>query len=343
MLIIGLIPLITALFIKSDKHGMRIKKEEHPRLFRLIEDVAEQLNVSLPDEILLIPTDEIFVSGIFRKRLVIGIAALRNLKTSELKAIIAHEFGHLYGNDTVIGGGLYRISMSLDKAVSFGKACVETSSLYIMGIGLIIMAFYKAYYYLFNLVIFAYSRQAEYRADFFAAGTSGKDNFCNGLINYASFTGYFNHISQGAMIKMLEEEKAFVNIYDVVYTIYKKEGIEKMNKNMIESNESHIFAAHPRLKDRISMFGNIDTKRIGEPATELFDNYENLEKTMTEALTKDLHAKVTLIKLYNDARLREGRCRHCGSQFTYLSDLLKHEAGHEEDKKSEKILPEKTG
>src|SRR3989344_9492577 len=74
LVIIGLIPLIYALSVKSDEQGFEAKEKDFPELFNCVREIAEEFNIKMPSKILILPTEEIFVTGVLKKKIGVGIA-----------------------------------------------------------------------------------------------------------------------------------------------------------------------------------------------------------------------------------------------------------------------------
>lgn len=325
--IVGFVPLIFALFIKHEDRGYKIKEGDFSKLFKMVREVSDDLGVKMPDEIHILPTDEIYVTGLFKRKLGIGIVALRELSPEEFKSILAHEFGHLYGNDTIVGALLSKIQISLDKSSKFGKAWWDYVPFAEFAIiGLAITGFAKGYTFLFNVILSVYSRQVEYRADYVASSLSGKETFGIALLNYSAYVTYFNEVGYNAIINQLYEGREFVNIYESVYNAYKKEDIKRIRKLVFENDKGGVFSSHPTLNKRLSSIGlsKIDIKinKGKKNALSFIDESEQAEKELTKILTNNMHVNL----LYADAIQREGRCRYCGEQFEQLNELLEHEA-----------------
>jgi heat shock protein HtpX len=330
LLAIGIVPLVAVLFVKTEKHGVPVTKKDHPKLFEIIESVSKEIGTSEPNEVLITPSAEISVGGIFSKRLTIGIVGLRNLNLEEFKSILSHEFGHLYGKDTIVGRFLWSISYSLEKAANFGKKFWDAVPILNFAIfGIIIMLFYMLYYYIFNTVVFFYSRQLEHRADIIAIQISGKNNFYHGLLGYSTFVAFFNQTGYNSMINLLNEKKMFINIYESVYTAYEKEDIETLQKNIIRNEKISIFSSHPSIESRLKRLGKVEPRHRTKSAMVLFTDYKEIEKKMTKELTDYVNKQITIKKLYEEAKARQGKCRYCSKQFRYLKDLIEHENEHE--------------
>ena len=325
--ILGFIPLLFALFVKHEDRGNKINEKDFSKLFKLVKEVSSDLGVKMPDEIQILPTDEIYVTGLFRRKLGIGIVALRELTPEEFKSILAHEFGHLYGNDTIIGALLARIQISLDKSSKFGKAWWDYVPLAELAIiGLAITGFAKGYTFLFNIILSVYSRQVEYRADYIASTLSGNETFGLALLNYSAYVTYFNEVGYNAIVNQIYEGREFVNIYESVYKVYKKEDVKKIKKLVFDNDKGGIFSSHPTLNRRLASIGlskiDIKVNKGTKNALSFIDKSEQAEKELTKILTNNMHVNL----LYADAVQREGRCRYCGEQFEQLNELLEHES-----------------
>lgn len=99
-----LIKFIFSPAIKIDRSQfLEIKKEQQPALFELIHETVGEVKTNFPKKVYLTADinasvfyDATFWSMFFpvRKNLMIGIGLMNSVSTIELKAILAHEFGH---------------------------------------------------------------------------------------------------------------------------------------------------------------------------------------------------------------------------------------------------------
>lgn len=321
----GVIPLIVALSTKFQDEGYNIHKDKFPNFVKAIREVSERIGVKMPDEIQILPTEEIYVTGLFKRKLGVGIVGLRSLSSQEFKSILAHEFGHLYGKDTIIGSFLARIHLSLEKSSNFGKAwwnVIPFAELAV--IGLFITAFAKSYSFIFKVIISIYSRQVEYRADYVASQFADKETFGRGLVNYSAYSTYFEQVGYNSVVNLLSQGRQFVNVYQSVYMAYLKEDHKNIKQTIIENEKSKLFSSHPPIRNRLKTIGisNLNLKSNDKKdASSLLDHREQLEKEMTLILTRDMHVNI----LYADAVAREGKCKYCGEQFEQLQGLLEHE------------------
>jgi Zn-dependent protease with chaperone function len=336
--IASLIPLFIIFFKKSKLPGIKLKKKDHPKLFDLFEEVAQVTKTSLPKEVYLTPDSGIFVTGAFTKKISIGIAALRELSVDEFKAIVAHEFGHFYGNDTIVGGFFQRVGRSLEMSSHFGKKVWDAIPiLNVAIIGVVIMVFFKIYSYIFHIVNFTYSRQIEYRADYVAAQVAGNNNFRNGLLKYVAFSKFFNVVAYNRIINLLSKNKAYVNVYDVMHKQYLKQDIKKNTKIILETSIWNLFSTHPPLKSRINAIEETKIMNSSGEAITLFNDFKKLEEKMTGTISHQVYDHIKIKHEYDEAVKRMGKCRYCQKQFNKLDKLLKHE---NDCKKSNDVVKE---
>lgn len=100
--------------------GPRLTPAAQPQLFGLIERIARTTRQRVPGEIYLTNAVEAWVArrGGFlaigsRKVMGLGLPLLQALSVPELTAVLAHEFGHFYGADTLLGTWVHHTRASL--------------------------------------------------------------------------------------------------------------------------------------------------------------------------------------------------------------------------------------
>ena len=165
--------------------AQKIKKEDHPRLFNVVEEmvIASQLP-KIPDIYIMDdPAPNAFATGRNLENCAVAITTglLNKLNRDELQGVIAHEIGHIKNRDilfmSMIGVMLGAIVMIADITMRTmfyggGRRRSRTSSeggqaqavILIIGIILMILAPFLA-----QIIYFAASRKREYLADASAA------------------------------------------------------------------------------------------------------------------------------------------------------------------------------
>lgn len=109
---------------KFEPPGPELSEEEHPRLFELIRDVAKRTDQEMPSEVYLVGDVNAFVMqrggvmGFFSRRVMgLGLPLLSLLTVSELRGVLAHEFGHYHGGDTKLGPWIYKTRGAIGRTI----------------------------------------------------------------------------------------------------------------------------------------------------------------------------------------------------------------------------------
>jgi len=109
---------------RFEEPGPRLDPAEHPRLFELLEQVAHETGQRLPEEVYLVDDVTAFVAprggwmGIGSRRVMgIGLPLLCGLTPEELRAVIAHEFGHFAGREMLLGPWIHKARATMLRTV----------------------------------------------------------------------------------------------------------------------------------------------------------------------------------------------------------------------------------
>lgn len=125
--ILGAIAIFSAIRPRRDRYaitGQRITKNDQPSLFLQIENIAKLTRQRIPEEVYVVPdvTAAVVqrggVGGVGGNRvLILGLPLLGLLTRVQFKSVLAHEFGHYDGGDTVLGPWLYRTRIAVVRTV----------------------------------------------------------------------------------------------------------------------------------------------------------------------------------------------------------------------------------
>lgn len=149
-----------------------------------VQEIAQRLHITMPEVwVYDSPDPNAFATGPSKNNSMVAVSTglLQNLREDEVKAVLAHEMGHVYNGDmfatTVLAGLMntfvYYIAMWVQRffaerdqaALGFGLSLV-------LQIVISILA---------SIVISWFSRQREFGADAFAARVYGKDSMIGAL------------------------------------------------------------------------------------------------------------------------------------------------------------------
>jgi Zn-dependent protease with chaperone function len=151
--------------------GPRLNPAGQPRLFAELEGVARAVGEAMPEEVYVTPEMNAGVLQRGRRRvMVLGLPLMQVMTVSQMRAVLAHEFGHYYGGDTRLGPWIYRTREAIERTLSGlsrNSAFLQLPFLW--------------YGRLFLRVTQAVSRQQELAADALAARTVGAAPMIDGL------------------------------------------------------------------------------------------------------------------------------------------------------------------
>ena len=211
-LIVGVVSAVLALFmIKSlfairktqDPDGLEVTAQDEPKLFQFLNTLADEIGAPRPHRVFLTPQVnaavfyDLSLLNLFfpsKKNLIVGMGLVNSLNLGELKAVLAHEFGHFAQGSMLVGRWVYIAQQIivhmvatrdwLDKGVSLlGRFDIRVAWIgWILAI--VIWSIRSVVDTLFRVIIIAeraLSREMEFNADLVAVSVSGSDALVNAL------------------------------------------------------------------------------------------------------------------------------------------------------------------
>ncbi|PJZ53779.1 M48 family metallopeptidase [Leptospira adleri] len=203
--LISLFMIKALFFVKKGSMGdeYEITEKDQPQLFQFLYQLADETGAPRPHRVFLSPQvnacvfyDLSMLNFFFpsKKNLEIGLALVNVLSISELKAVLAHEFGHFAQKSMAVGNWVYiaqQIAAHLiarrDALDDFLRS-VSRFDIRVAWIGwilrLVIWSLRSAMESFFNLVVLAQralSREMEFQADLVAVSVTGSDALIHAL------------------------------------------------------------------------------------------------------------------------------------------------------------------
>jgi len=189
-------------------------------IFGSVQDIAQRLQITMPEVwIYDSPDPNAFATGPSKNNSMVAVSTglLHNLKKDEVKAVLAHEMGHVYNGDmfvtTVLAGLMntfvYYIAMWVRRffaernqaALGFGLSLVLQIIVSILA----------------SIVISWFSRRREFGADAFAAKVYGKDSMIGALQAIDRWVTHtqFQHSPQDALatMKISGQSSGFMSLF----------------------------------------------------------------------------------------------------------------------------------
>lgn len=234
--------------------GPKLTRHEHPKLFEQIEGVAHAVNQEVPAEVFLIHDVNASVGqrgGIMgfgsRRVMCLGLPLLRHLTIPELRAVLAHEFGHYHSGDTKAGPWIYKTRSVIVRTIeSLGGEGGQSTPLQLPFIW---------YGKLFTRITHAISRRQEFIADELAARAVGSAPLISGLRKVQgvglAFEGFWANeyipvLDAGYMPSLLAGFDKFVQAKPVA------EAVAKHLEEELQGRKANPYDSHPPLKERIT-------------------------------------------------------------------------------------------
>ncbi|NOY28330.1 MAG: M48 family metalloprotease [Oligoflexia bacterium] len=279
-------------FDRFEAPGPRLLPQQHPALFAVLEEVAAQTAQAMPREVYLVSGVNAFVSqrggimGLGSRRVMgLGLPLMQVLDVAQLRAVIAHEFGHFHGGDTALGPWVYKTRAALGRTVSnLGKTRHAL-------IGLVQKPF-LAYQRLFLRLTLSVSRAQEIAADRLAARTQGAAPLAQGLsVVYGAglaYDGYFRNEILPAL------DAGYRPPYARGFAIFLQQPalrkvIDDALTQALESGETDSMDTHPALRDRLAALAELPAGESQDerPATELLSDLDLVEHQLLANLFVD--------------------------------------------------------
>jgi Zn-dependent protease with chaperone function len=293
-------------FDKFEPPGPELKESAHPELFAMIRGVAKATGQAMPVHVYGVLEVNAFVAerggimGIGSKRVMgIGLGLLNAFTVDEVRAVIAHEFGHFHGGDTRLGPWVYKTRAGMGRAVinlqntmqSVGD--IEALQLLLA----IVEAPFRWMALGYMRLASAVSRAQEFSADAVAARTIGTAPVLAGFGKLAGTAAALDAyleteigtlVEHGVLPPVLSGARQFVEA--------NRAKLAEIDADHAKLGEASPFDSHPPLSERIAaieaLAGKVG-KQVGaadeRPAISLIRYPEKLVRELiTERLSKPL-------------------------------------------------------
>ena len=206
----------------SSELGMAAAKTDYPALWDMAEQCADNVGAAPPDNILVGMSANFYVTenpvsllGQWRspvvdgRTLYVSAPLLRLMNLDETKAVLAHEFAHFTGRDTVYSTQIAPVYTSLTSGIQAIKSELDWS---IKGIVLILpMLITLAYHGMFRILDNAISRRRELRCDEIASKVIGRVHISDGLLKVVGYGTVLSENVDGHFVSLMRENRTFQN------------------------------------------------------------------------------------------------------------------------------------
>ena len=290
--IVGAGAILWAIIPRIDRFhapGPSLTRKDQPRLFTTLDDVARLAEQEMPPEVYLVAEMNAWVAqrgGIMgfgsRRVMGLGLPLMQTLSVSQMRAVLAHEFGHYHGGDTALGPWIYKTRAAIFRTVHG----VSHSTL--------LSKPFEWYGKAFLRITHAISRRQEYAADALAARISGTTTAIEALkaVHGAgmAFEPYWHSevvpaIQKGFRPPLAEGFRQFVAAPPIASNV-----VQAIEKEIAEGKVDP-YDTHPPLRDRIAALeAERPVSHRGDdraPAISLLDNVSALEQALLDEMVID--------------------------------------------------------
>ncbi|SDH90473.1 Zn-dependent protease with chaperone function [Chryseobacterium taeanense] len=294
--------LIKFIFIKnnySNRHLVEVDRRKQPELFALIDEIVAETSVKMPGKVFLSPDVNASVSynSLFwsmflpvKKNLTIGVGLINSTTVGELKAVLAHEFGHFSQRSMKIGGYVNQAEKIIFDTVYNNREYEQTikngSGYWAFQLsGMISVGFISVFQYILKFssdFIFqnnaSLRREMEFHADAVATYVTNPKEQISSLLRLDLSNAAFNSSflfyteSNGKYLpeNLFENQTALMKIFSERNNHQYENGLPKINEDdLTRYNKTKVeiedqWASHPETHRRIERIRKNKTKSSPE-------------------------------------------------------------------------------
>ena len=266
--------------------GPALQPKDQPRLFEILSDMALSAEQSLPSEVYLIPEVNAWVAqrggimGIGSRRVMgIGLPLLQILTISQLKAILAHEFGHYYRGDTKLGPWIYKTRAAIGRTLENLSGVSET-----------LQAPFLWYGKMFLRITHAVSRRQELVADQLAAQKVGAKPLTDGLKSVSGKAGAFSTYLMYEVMPILNAGfRPPISEGFARFMSSKSIQVEIANsvKKELDEGTTNPYETHPSLRERLEAVKDLPKNVLSDDeqsSISLVDNFAEMEPELLKSV-----------------------------------------------------------
>ncbi len=308
---------------KDNYEKIRVTKEKEPALFQLIEETYQQVGAPAPKHVFLTTDVNAFVSydssfwSMFlpvKKNLTIGLGLINSTTVSELKSILAHEFGHFSQRSMKVGSYtnqaqkmLYDMLYNNEKFFKNISGFAGVHAVFYLFVMIAVYFIRGIQWILARLFDFLFSkhlslsRQMEFNADAIAAHVVGSRVSAESLLRLSlsemAFTKplnfFYAHNKTYYTDNLYADQTVLMDFYAEEYShklvnqlpLVTLEESEKYNLSKLEIEDK--WSSHPSIKDRVQAIEkeNIPSVDINNNlARTLLNNFDSYAEALTNKL-----------------------------------------------------------
>jgi heat shock protein HtpX len=277
--------------------GPELARGEAPGLFGLIDELSRATGQRRPEHVYLVDDVNAFVTergGVMgfgaRRVMGVGLPLLQLLDVSELRGVLAHEYGHYDGGDTRLGPWIYKTKSAIGRTIeNLSRAAEATAEGEIEGLAWLLIGVRKPFLWfgmLFLRVTRAVSRAQELAADALAARVAGKQAMIRGLGKTHGGAAAFHAYLRTELAPVLAAgfsppaAEGFTRFLRAPGTA---DRMDEVVAHELVDGEADPYDSHPSLPDRVNALRVLpvaDVPADARPAVSLLGDVARLERRL---------------------------------------------------------------
>lgn len=258
ILIVGVVFWISlkAMWVRvPPPQGLELKRAQSPELFVIIDALRRDLGAPAFHHVLItgefnagvVQSPRFGLFGFTRNYLLIGLPLLKTMTPEQLKAVLAHEFGHLAKGHGSMSNWIYRQRIRWARLVeSFNEG--ENDG------GFLFRPFLNRFVPYFNAYSFPLARANEFEADATAARLTGSDRIAEALTSIHVIDSYLTQTYWPGIYSKadLQPQPSFAPYHGLSVGLddLDRDALDAwLNQAMAQVTDMH--DTHPSLRDRL--------------------------------------------------------------------------------------------
>jgi hypothetical protein len=300
--------------------GKRVTEPEAPELFACLSELRRELRAPRIHEVWVdggfnasvAQFPRLGIVGPQRNVLLLGLPLMLGLQASELRAVLAHELGHISRRHGRVGAWVYRLRITWER-LSLRLEAVGTWS------ALLVRPFVRWYVPRFERASLALARRHEHEADHAAARAVGAETAASALVRTEIGNALLLERFWPELWKRADTESDPPQLIDLMGHALQESGAhpdaERWRAAALDADWA-AGSAHPPLRARLAALGlepeqvRPRPSRVTAPAAEVLLGVEQLD-SLSEALDAlwQEEAGPAWREQYEDARTADARLR----------------------------------
>ncbi|HKU39482.1 MAG TPA: M48 family metallopeptidase, partial [Polyangiales bacterium] len=278
-------------FDRFEAPGLLLSADTQPELFAVIRELATATEQPPPKDVFLVSDMNAFVTqrgglmGFGSHRVLgIGLPILQALSVRELRAVLAHEFGHFHGGDVQLGPWIYKTRAAIIRTI---VSLAQERSI-----------FHKPFLWygeMFIKITHAISRNQELAADALAARTVGAQALISGLKRTHAAALAYNVYWQEDMLPALGSGWRPPLAAGFAQFLGAKRAQRLMDESVaheLDSGKADPYDTHPSLRERVQALESMRDRVAHDSdderaAVSLLADLAAIEKLLVEHMAAD--------------------------------------------------------